>query len=75
MKLQEVISFLDAEEIILRIVPALKNISQDTHVYVRSILYRYIDSLASSILHLCPIIGKKATLEHILPKFLQLLKD
>jgi serine/threonine-protein phosphatase 2A regulatory subunit A len=31
--------------------------------------------LATSILHLCKIIGKKNTTDLILPKFLQLLKD
>ncbi len=31
--------------------------------------------MASSILHLCKVIGKKNTTDLILPKFLQLLKD
>ena len=35
----------------------------------------YLDSLANSILHLCPVIGKKPTIDHILPKFLVFLKD
>jgi len=55
--------------------PVLKNIPQDTHTYVRSTVYHYLDSLANSILHLCPVIGKKATIDHVLPKFLIFLKD
>lgn len=34
-----------------------------------------VDSLAKSLLSFCSLIGKKNTSEHILPKFLQLLKD
>ena len=34
----------------------------------------YIDSLAHSLLHFCPIIGKKNTIELILPKFLNILQ-
>jgi serine/threonine-protein phosphatase 2A regulatory subunit A len=32
-------------------------------------------ALAGSILFICPLIGKKNTTDHILPLFLQLLKD
>jgi len=31
--------------------------------------------LASSLLELCSVIGKKHTIDHILPKFLTFLKD
>lgn len=51
-----------------RVVPAIKNIPQDPQTYVRN-------ALASSLLHLCPYIGKKNTIEAVLPKFLSILKD
>ena len=38
-------------------------------------IYSTLDSLASSMLHLCKVIGKKNTTDLILPKFLALLKD
>ena len=38
-------------------------------------LFLFSDSLAKSLLSFCSIVGKRNTSEHILPKFLQLLKD
>ena len=44
----------------------------DVYIYI----YVYLlAALASSILTLCPVIGKKSTSELILPIFLSLLKD
>lgn len=60
--------YVDVDDIVNRIIPALKNLTQDQQVYVKH-------SLASSILHLCKVIGKKNTTDLILPKFLALLKD
>ena len=48
--------------------PTLKPLATDTFQYVRI-------ALADNILTLCPLIGKTATNEHILPLFLQLLRD
>jgi serine/threonine-protein phosphatase 2A regulatory subunit A len=42
---------------------------------VRHILLKNKDALASSLLVLAPIVGKKGTSENILPIFLALLKD
>lgn len=69
------IKFVSPEDTINRVIPALKNIPQDSNIYVRSNFHIYLDSLASSLLTLCAPIGKKNTSELILPKFLQLLKD
>jgi len=44
----------------------------DVYIYIYVCL---LAALASSILTLCPVIGKKSTSELILPIFLSLLKD
>lgn len=38
-KLEELIPFLDPDDIVARIIPALKSIPQDTQPYVRSKIY------------------------------------
>lgn len=50
------------------IIPTLKELQNDQFVYVRQ-------ALAENILAICPKIQKAATQEHILPIFLQLLRD
>eukprot|EP00331_Platyophrya_macrostoma_P022532 CAMPEP_0176453318 /NCGR_PEP_ID=MMETSP0127-20121128/29152_1 /TAXON_ID=938130 /ORGANISM="Platyophrya macrostoma, Strain WH" /LENGTH=578 /DNA_ID=CAMNT_0017842125 /DNA_START=154 /DNA_END=1890 /DNA_ORIENTATION=+ len=59
---------LDVDDIVGKVIPAIKPLASDTIQHVRS-------ALASSILQLCPLIGKKYTNEHILSLFLLLLRD
>ena len=68
---------MDVDDILKQLIPILKIIQTDTNAFVRSIfIFRFLlDALASSILTLCPILGKKNTSESILPIFLNLLKD
>ena len=48
--------------------PCVKVLAGDTSQYVRS-------ALALVIMELAPLMGKQATIEHLLPLFLNLLKD
>src|SRR3984957_4492849 len=59
---------LDREVILARIVPCVRDLSQDSSQHVRS-------ALANQISGLAPFLGKEATIEHLLPLFLHLLKD
>ena len=59
---------LDKEVILARIVPCVRDLSQDTSQHVRA-------ALANQISGLAPLLGKDATIEHLLPLFLHLLKD
>jgi serine/threonine-protein phosphatase 2A regulatory subunit A len=59
---------LDKEVILARIVPCARDLSTDTSQHVRA-------ALATQISGLAPLLGKEATTEHLLPLFLQLLKD
>jgi serine/threonine-protein phosphatase 2A regulatory subunit A len=61
---------LDKEVILARIVPCVRDLSQDSsqHVRVRA-------DLANPISGLAPLLGKEATIEHLLSLFLYLLKD
>ena len=59
---------LDKEVILARIVPCVKELSQDQSQHVRAALANQINGLA-------PLLGKDATIEHLLPLFLHLLKD
>ena len=67
-RLSEFCTILDAQSIITKIVPSLKDLETDNFTYVRS-------ALAENILSICPIIEKGPTNEHILPIFLNLLRD
>jgi hypothetical protein len=51
-----------------RIVPCVRDLSQDASQHVRA-------ALANQISGLAPLLGKDATIEHLLPLFLHLLKD
>lgn len=75
LELKSVCEAIEIDDIINKIFPNIKNITEDSVLYVRSTLKYYLDAFAKSILTICPIIGKKHTLDHVLPKFLQLLKD
>lgn len=59
---------MDREVILARILPCVKDMSTDTSQHVRAALAQQISGLA-------PLLGKDATVEHLLPIFLALLKD
>jgi serine/threonine-protein phosphatase 2A regulatory subunit A len=48
--------------------PCVKDLSTDSSQHVRAALAQQVSGLA-------PLLGKDATTEHLLPLFLQLLKD
>ena len=58
----------ECERIASKVISALPDLSKDTFQYVRI-------ALAENILSLAPVLGKSKTNEHILPIFLQLLRD
>lgn len=59
---------LDREVILSRIIPCVKDCTSDSSQHVRA-------ALATQISGLAPLLGEEATSEHLLPLFLQLLKD
>lgn len=59
---------VDKEVILARILPCVRDLSQDSSQHVRA-------SLANQISGLAPLLGKESTIEHLLPLFLHLLKD
>lgn len=59
---------LEKEVILARIVPCVRDLSQDASQHVRAALAMQISGLA-------PLLGRESTIEHLLPLFLQLLKD
>lgn len=59
---------LDRAVILARIVPCVRDLSHDTSQHVRA-------ALANQISGLAPLLGREATIEHLLPLFLHLLKD
>ena len=59
---------LEKEVILARIVPCVRDLSQDSSQHVRAALANHIAGLA-------PLLGKESTIEHLLPLFLHLLKD
>ena len=67
-RLSDFCKSLDAQSIILKIVPNLKDLESDSFVYVRA-------ALAENILSICPIIERGPTNDQILPIFLNLLRD
>jgi len=67
-RLAEYAILLDVDDIVGKVIPAIKPLASDNIQHVRA-------SLASSILQLCPLIGKKYTNDHILSIFLLLLRD
>lgn len=67
-RLAEYAILLDVDDIVGKVIPSIKPLASDNIQHVRA-------SLASSILQLCPLIGKKYTNDHILSIFLLLLRD
>lgn len=59
---------VDREIILARLMPCIRDLSTDSSQHVRA-------ALATQISGLAPQLGKEATIEHLLPLFLQLLKD
>ena len=59
---------IEREVILARIVPCVRDLSHDTSQHVRA-------ALANQISGLAPLLGREATVEHLLPLFLHLLKD
>jgi serine/threonine-protein phosphatase 2A regulatory subunit A len=59
---------LEREVILARVVPCVRDLSHDTSQHVRA-------ALANQISGLAPLLGREATVEHLLPLFLHLLKD
>ena len=59
---------LEKEVVLARVVPCVRDLCQDVSQHVRA-------ALASQISGLAPLLGKDATIEHLLPLFLHLLKD
>lgn len=55
-------------QVVREILPCVKELAADSSQYVRS-------ALASVVMELAPVLGKAATIEHLLPAFLSLLKD
>lgn len=66
--LKILVQYLEPEDIINKITPLINSLSEDRNAYVRA-------ALASSVLSIAPIIGKKNTNKHILLFFLKLLRD
>ena len=50
------------------VLPCVKVLAADSSQYVRS-------ALAAVVMEMAPALGKAATIEHLLPVFLSLLKD
>lgn len=59
---------VDREVILARILPCVRDLATDSSQHVRA-------ALATQISGLAPLLGSDATSEHLLPLFLQLLKD
>ena len=55
-------------QVIKLVVPCIKALAADSSQHVRS-------SLAAVVMEMAPTLGKTATIEHLLPVFLSLLKD
>jgi serine/threonine-protein phosphatase 2A regulatory subunit A len=59
---------VDRDTILTKILPCVRDLSADSSQHVRAALGTHIRGLA-------PLLGKDATIEHLLPLFLHLLKD
>ena len=68
-KVAQFCSLLGANEsCVIAVLPCVKELASDSNQFVRA-------SLASVVMELAPMLGKAATIEHLLPVFLALLKD
>jgi serine/threonine-protein phosphatase 2A regulatory subunit A len=59
---------VERDTILAKILPCVQALSTDSSQHVRAALGNHISGLA-------PLLGKEATIDHLLPLFLQLLKD
>jgi serine/threonine-protein phosphatase 2A regulatory subunit A len=59
---------LSVPQIVPNILPCVTELSMDSSQFVRA-------ALASVVMELAPILGKQATITHLVPVFLTLLKD
>lgn len=59
---------IDREVILSRILICVRDLATDSSQHVRA-------ALATQIAGLAPLLGKEATIDQLLPLFLQLLKD
>lgn len=59
---------VDREVILARFLPCITDLSTDSSQHVRA-------ALATQISGLAPLLGTDATVQHLLPMFLALLKD
>ena len=59
---------VERDTILAKILPCVQALSTDSSQHVRAALGTHISGLA-------PLLGKEATIDHLLPLFLQLLKD
>lgn len=59
---------VDQDIILARLMPCVRELASDASQHVRAALGTQISGLA-------PLLGKDATIEHLLPLFLKLLKD
>lgn len=68
-KVAQFCSLLGANEsCVVAVLPCVKELAADSNQFVRA-------ALASVVMELAPMLGKAATIEHLLPVFLALLKD
>ena len=55
-------------QVVTSILPCVKELAADSSQYVRA-------ALAGVVMEMAPALGKSATIEHLLPVFLSLLRD
>lgn len=67
--------YLDADDIISKIIPVIRTIVSDDTNYIRCKPRLHPAALAESLLSLAPVLGKKNTNDQILSFFLTLLRD
>lgn len=60
--------FIFVDDIVNQVIPLLKTFTNSPDIFVRS-------ALAGTILHLCNLVGRRATEDVIVPVFLTLVKD
>ena len=68
MRLESIADKIGKDELFDKVLIQLKKLEKDPVSYVRG-------ALASTILRICPLIGKSKTSEYIFPIFLNLIKD
>lgn len=66
--IHEITALMRIDSIVDRVLPPLSRVATDNSEFVRT-------SFASSLNYMGAIVGKEATIEHLLPLMLTLLKD